>query len=460
MKLMMKPIFNALALTLAAGTVSAADKSQNEDGKLTAMVKLQHVVDAKDNGYDPNTGTAQMFKLKYVSPSIHGAKLGMGFYAVGDLLKNTDLDIDPGRPASGLYLNEAPNETPSMTTVLGELYLDYKLGDLNFFGGRMMFKSPLTISAESTVPDFHEAYGVKYKASTSFKLGLSHMTKMSIATRGANEFGLIGEGTGTGGITQSPYGPNQVVRGEFFDIATVALGPNAEETNGLTMLNAQYKPSKKMDLNAWAYLAHDIYNALYLEGNHVTPLKGKKLKLSAQYLTQKAAGDKLATGSFDADDIDFNMYGIKAALGSKKWGAFIAMNQSSGDTGMFNAFSGDPGFTSSQFSRNEYRENVTAYKVGGKYKVAPKWTITAGYANYGKSDTIVAVVPGIGQTGGSATGVTAQTDATELDIAVTFKPTKKTMIKVTHAQRTSEYDGFQGADLTMGHTRLIAVAKF
>lgn len=184
----------------------------------------------------------------------------------------------------------------------------------------------------------------------------------------------------------------------------------------------------------------------------MTPLKGKKLKLSGQYLNQSAAGDELA------GDIDFNMYGIKAALGSKKWGAFIAMNQSSGDTGMFNAFSGDPGYTSSQFSRNEYRENVTAYKVGGSYKIAPKWKVMASYANYGQSDTTVPVVPGIDITNGST--VTAQTDATELDLAVMWKPTKKTMIKVTHAQRVSEYDGFNGADLTMGHTRLIAVANF
>ena len=53
--------------------------------------------------------------------------------------------------------------------------------------------------------------------------------------------------------------------------------------------------------------------------------------------------------------------------------------------------------------KNAKGENVPAYKVAGKYQVAPKWTLSAGYANYGQSDTTVRVVPAIPQTGGSST---------------------------------------------------------
>lgn len=448
MNFIVKPIIGAMALTLATAAVSADTKPENNDGKLTAMVKLQHIVDGKDNGYDPNTGTAQLFKLKYVSPRVHGAKLGMGFYAVGDIFNNTDIDITDGRVGNGLFIRDNGASQPGMHTLLGELFIDYQLQDLNVFAGRMEFKSPLTVSAESTLPDFHEVYGASYQATKSFKVGLSHMNKMSIGARGATEFALIGEGTGTAGTVNSPF---RVLRGEFSELSTIALGPDAENTNGMSMLNAEYKPNKNLSICGWGYMADNIFNAYYVQANHVTPLQGKKLKLSAQYLSQSSAGDELA------GDIDFNMAGLKASIGNKKWGAYAAVNKSSGDTGLFNAFSGDPGFTSTQFSRNEYRENVTAYKVGGKYQVAPKWTLSAGYANYGQSDsTAPNRVLRIASSGISE----SQTDATELDIAVTFKPTKKTMIKVTHAQRTSEYDGSLGADLTMGHTRLIAVAKF
>lgn len=459
MKFMMKPIVGALSLAFISATASAAETPETDNGgTLTAQVKVHHVVDGKENGYDVTSGTAELFKLKYLSSSVGGAKLGMGFYAVGDLFDQTDvMTTSTGRPATGLYLVDAPNTKPTMETLLGELYIDYTREALNVYGGRMIFDSPLTTSSENLLPDFHQVLGANYKINDAFNVGLTQMTRMSISTRGANEFGLTGEGTGTGGITQSPF---VVLRGEFQDISTVALGPNAEKTDGLTIMNVGYKPSKQMDIAAWGYMAHDIYNALYLEANHVTPIKSKKmkLKLSGQYLTQQAAGDKLATGtSFDADDIDFNMFGLKAALGSKKWGAFIAMNQSSGDTGMFNAFSGDPGFTSAQFSRNEYRENVTAYKIGGKYVINPKWILSGGYANYGQSDT---VAPNKVITTGPSGFATAQTDAKEFDIGITWKPTKKTMLKLTHAQRTSEYDGTNDRDLTMGHTRLIAVANF
>ncbi|MEA3404371.1 MAG: hypothetical protein U9R28_01375 [Pseudomonadota bacterium] len=240
MTFQMKPIVGAVAL--ATATATAAETPNDKGGKLTAQVKLQHVVDAKDNGYDPNTGTAEMFTLKYLSSSINGAKIGMGFYAVGDLFDNTDLDIDPGRPASGLYVTG----DASVKAVLGELFVDYSRNDLNVYGGRMMFKSPLTTSIESTLPDFHTVVGANYKATKSFSVGLAQMTQMSIAARGASEFGLIGEGTGTAGIIQSPVA---LARAEFHDISTVALGEGAEDTNGLTILNASFKPSKKMNVS-------------------------------------------------------------------------------------------------------------------------------------------------------------------------------------------------------------------
>lgn len=456
MKFLIKPIVAAMSLAVLTGTAFAAEKpTEDEGGTLSAQLKLHHVVDGKDNGYDVTSGTAEMLKLKYLSSSVGGANLGMGFYTVGDFFDQTDVNTTPtGRPGTGLYIVDAPNTKPDMHTILGELYIDYTREALNVYGGRMIFNSPLTTSSENLLPDFHTVLGAKYKINKAFNVGLTQMTRMSISTRGANEFGLTGEGTGTGGITQSPF---VVPRGEFEDISTVALGPNAEDTDGLTIINASFKPSKKMDISAWGYMAHDIYNALYLEANHVTPLKSKKmkLKLSGQYLTQKDAGDKLANASFG--EIDYNLFGAKATLVNKKWAAFIAVNKSTGDSGMFNAFSGDPGFTSAQFSRNEYRENVTAYKIGGKYKVAPKWTVGGGYANYGQSDTLA---PNKVITAGPSGFSEAQTDATELDLFVAWKPTKKTMLKLTHANRTSEYDGANGRDLTMGHTRLIAVANF
>jgi len=431
MKFMLKPILGAIALSLTTQVAIAAETPKKNEGKLSFAIKAMHVVDAKDNGFDPYTGQSELVKVKYVSPKWNNIKFGLGYYLAGDFFSQTD--PADGKVAQGMFVT--PNQT--IDDNMGEAYLDFNNGKVHAYGGRMIFKSPLTTSTTSTMPNFHTAFGVNFKATDSIKLGLTQITQISLGARTMTEFGLIGEKTGTAGTAVSPLALEQA---EFHNVSFVTLGPGSQSTNGITALNANFNVSKNLKISVWDYYAEDISNNLYLEANHTTPLNGNKLKISGQYLTQSDVGDKLA------GDLDFSMAGVKAALGNKKWNAHIAMNTSSGDTAMLNAWSGDPGYTSTTFSRNEYRENVTAYKVGGKYKITPKWTLSGAYANYGQSDTKVG-------------SLTAQSDATELDVAVAWKPTKKTMLKLIHANRTSEYDTSSN-DRTQAHTRLIGMIKF
>ena len=92
-------------------------------------------------------------------------------------------------------------------------------------------------------------------------------------------------------------------------------------------------------------------------------MKGTNLTLSAQYFREKEAGDDLA------GPLDFTMCGLKAKVGNKKWSAFVAYN-ASGDDGKFvNPWGADPAYTSSIFSRNAYRQDVSAYKIGAHYVI-------------------------------------------------------------------------------------------
>lgn len=302
------------------------------------------------------------------------------------------------------------------------------------------------------MPNFHTAFGFSTNAIPKTKLGITQITKMSFGSRSMTDFGLIGEGTKSAGAAIKT---STIDQAEFHDIGKITFGNNGKDTNGITVLNAEYNGIKNLKLSFWDYYVDDIANNIYLQADKTISMKGsmkgKKLKLSGQYLTQSEIGDKLG------GDLDFNMVGIKASLGNKKWGVFAAVNKSSGDTAMLNAWGGDPGYTSSIFSRNEYRENVTAFKVGGRYKINSKLTLSGGYSDYGQSDTkapakVIKV---------AATGlVDPRTDAKEFDIALTWKPKKKVMLKLFHANRTSEYDGTNGKDLTQSHTRLIGVYKF
>ena len=282
-------------------------------------------------------------------------------------------------------------------------------------------------------------------------------------SRAATDFGLIGEGTQTAGAAVNPTDPSlEVGQAEFHDIVNFATGTDTEDTNGISVLSATYTGLKNVNISVWDYFADDISNTFYLEGSYGLQVSGMKLKLSAQYLTQSDQGslveDNNQTGTLNfADGIDFDLFGIKAALKGKQWMAFAAYNKSSGDTGMYNSWGGDPAYTSSIFSRNAYRENVSAYKLGVKYDILKNFSVILSHADYGQSDSVGRLPPAGGVTLGL---VTAQTDAKETDLVFIYKPMKRLMLKLFHANRTSEYDGSNGAELTQAHTRLIASYKF
>lgn len=479
----LKPLVGAIALATFSASAFAAEKEQKVDyGSLSGQVKLQHVVEAKDNGYDPNSGQAWMLKLKYKSPKLNNNfRIGITAHSVGDILKVADPEVVAGekRPASGLYKPSKDNFEGELYSQLSEFYLQYSDKKLYAYGGRKQFRSPLTNSAESTVPDFHYLLGGTYKINKKVKTGLAHINKMALGTRAANEYGLIGEGTGTGGVTQRTL-TNQDVENainffgtdadnievlKFYDISQVALGVNTDEdTAGLTVANVSYSPTKNLDFELWDYYAHDIYNALYGEAIYYSKFKPTKQRLviSGQALIQNEVGRALAEDTYFGK-IDYKLLGVKAEVKNKKWGAFIAANRSFGQSGFFNAFSGDPGYTSSQFSRNEYRENVTAVKVEGRYTVNPKFIVKASYANYSKSNTNPYFdvndsqsIPGVQ----NSVGAEPQKDSNEIDIKLIFKPLKQARLILTHSIRTSEYDGYNDADLTMAHTRLIGMYNF
>lgn len=438
-------------------------------GKVDFHVKSMHILGDDGNGYDPSEGTAYLVKLKYLTPSWNGAKLGIGFYNNGDLLNLTDFDkaaSDPDkRLARGMFVNGTGEETSQM----GELYVNYAAEKFEINAGRQIYKTPLTTISYSTMPNFHTAFGISTTALEGFKFSFDQVTQMSFGARAATDFGLIGEGTSTAGAAVNPLGEfaKELRQAKFFDISVIATDDDSEDTNGISVLNATYNGVKNLQISAWNYYADDISNTFYLDGGYGMPVGTMKLKLQAQYMNQTENGDlveKAAAPSANnipgfVDGIDFNLFGLKATLKGKKWMAFAAYNKSSGDTGMYNSWGGDPAYTSSIFSRNAYREEVDAFKIGGKYSILKNLAVVLTHADYGQSDTT-------GKFRGQGF-VTPETDAKETDIILVYKPWKKTMLKLFHARRTSEYDDAIGSaptavaqERTQAHTRLIVSHTF
>lgn len=441
----MKKALLILALLGTTGIMAAAgEKASTQDiGSASAMVKAMYVLYDKENGYAPNNGSGYLLQLKYESPDLYfdNLKAGFGVYVNGDT-GLTDWDDPDKKQARGMFVSAQGEEKAN----LGQAYLAYKAKGLFKvkLGRQEIRQTPMTTIKPSLMPNFYEAYGITSDVWSDLTLHLMQITRISYGSRAATDWGLISENTGTGGAPHVVEEKGGVGQARFIAIGDVA---GEESSAGFTVLGARYKGVKNLTLSLWNYCGHKIVNDLYGQVDYILPLStSPRIKLSAQYLNQQSISG--FESPYTKASVDFWMAGAKATVWGKRWVAFAAYNHSSDSDQMYNVYGSDPGFTSTLFSRNEYRKGVQAYKLGGSYKIIKGVVIVAGYGYYGKSDTI------------NAKGWEPTSDAQELDVFLNYKPTKSWKFTLCTAWRNSEYDNYGGADRSQKHVRLIGLYKF
>jgi hypothetical protein len=455
----------AVAVVLPSSTFAYdLNFNGNDYGQFSATLKAMHIVSDAGNGFDPSNGSSYMAALKYKTPDFGGLRINLGQYITGDLFGLTDFDRDPAteRVARGMFMNNEGDTDYQ----LGEIFGLYKGDTIDVRVGRGLLNTPLTKNTYSNTPNFYSAATIDVRPMEGLSVGGGVVTEMSFGARAATDWGLIGEGTPTAGAGNNPtQGP--IGQGRFYDIGEIATNVSGTSTSGIFMVNAKYSGIENLTLSGWNYYTDDIANSMYFDGEYVVPIKSmkSKLKFSGQYLRQRGTGDEITVnpGSTFAninESLDYDMLGAKVALGNKKWSIYGAVNSSSGDTYFWNGVGGDPAYTSTIFSRNAYRENVDAWKVGGSFSPMKGVKLMAHYADYGQSDTL-----GYGGTARRQ----AQTDATELNLIAVWKPRKDLTLRAIYADRTSEYDGvipsppggsFTGPEGKQEHFRIIGVYNF
>ncbi|HIP28758.1 MAG TPA: hypothetical protein EYG82_06230 [Sulfurovum sp.] len=409
-----------------------------DDGALHGYVRAHHIFDGNDNGFDPVTGSTLGFGLGYGMEIVKGLKVGAEVYGVMD---SGLTDTDETAIAYGQFLNEVKKPSELDAGVNWGAHISYQANGFKATLARSKFKSPMTKIQITHVPNMYEFARLDAKLFGG-KASLSYISKMAYGSRAAADFGLIGENTGTAGMALSPFTNPKLFRhrGTYYDISETVL---KNDSNGMFVLGYE-KKIKKFNFRVWDFMIDDVANNLYVDASYKIPLgKGKGMKLSAQVWNQNI------DNAFYDKNYGGTMVGAEAVV---KWGKVIGKlaYTSKDEGGLLNAWGANPGYTSSIFSRNEYRGDVDAYKATLVYKPLKNLKFMVSYADYGQSSmNLNGKKPD-----GTKFSRPSQTDATERDIAIVYKPLPQLTLKLFNADRTSEYS-IAKKKRTQNHTRLI-----
>ena len=362
----------------------------------------------------------------------------------------TKTDADE-KIAKGMFMGKA-SKTDRTSILeskqdLQDLFIDYKCSSFKARVGHFELNTPMTKNATSTVPDLYEGAVVTSKKVLKDTTAIAaYLTKMAYGARAISEWGKISEKKGNGGSikvnsTQDPTigstsltSPTDMLairRGDFTNFGII--GGAEKNIGGLAIAGLVNKSFKNTTIQVWDYYAQDVANVVYADVMKKFKIqKNLKAMVGAQVLTQKIEG---LSGTP-------TLLGAKAGINYKNINLTVAYNKSNNKQ-IMNVWGGDPGYTSSKYSRNEYRPDVTAYKVIAKYKPMKKLLLMASHAKYSKSSW-----------------AKTQKDATESNFALKYKITKKLKIAISNVLRTSEFDGLSGKDKTQNYTSMSVVYKF
>jgi len=407
-----------------------------DDGSFHGYLRAHHIFDGTNNGYDKVTGSTLGLGLGYGVEVTSGLKIGAEFYGVMD---SGLTDTDEKLIAYGQFMNtiKSPNELDAGYT--WGAHIRYEGEGFKAQIARSQFKSPMTKIQITHVPNMYEYARLDAKV-LGGNASLSYITKMSYGSRSAADWGLIGEFTGTAGMFSQPFlvptKPKKpyLERGTYYGIDET-LKPGTTDSNGILVFGYE-KKIKKLKIKVWDFLVDDVLNNVFVEADYKIPLgKGKGMMISGHVWNQNI------TNSAYEKNYGGTLFGAQAVL---KWGQVIGKfaYETKDDGGLLNAWGSNPGYTSSIFSRNEYRSNVDAYKATLVWKPLKGLKFMASYADYGQSDM---KSPKFGL---------PTDDAKEIDLVVVYKPRPDITLKLFNANRTSEYNSAK-KDRTQNHTRLI-----
>ncbi len=314
----MRKLGVALSVALLATlNIQAADNLEEAftNAKTTGQIRAFYI-DRTYSGIVENNRNSLAIggSLGIETDPLHGLSLGLKFYTTNGI------NIHDGERTSANYDPSLYGDGFSSYSMLGEAYLKYcfcetGLTNTTITIGRQKLNTPLAAADDARIlPNLFEAAVLVNTDIVDTTLIAAHVVRESVGT-----FGNVYGGAGQLSL-QSGYGLGYKLgtNGEFREMGEIALGAGVD-TSGVSTVAAIYSGIEGLKLQAWDYVAYDILNAVYLQGDYSFKVSDAlKLKASAQYINESDIGDKLA------GDVDSNFIGVKLGAGFGALSGYVA----------------------------------------------------------------------------------------------------------------------------------------
>jgi hypothetical protein len=376
---------SALAIAvLATSNVQGADSIDGmfKEGKTSGEIRSFYINRSNTTSHKDQIATAVGGHLKFQTAELNGISLGVAGYTTNRVLRGLE---DANQPNTTLLDNNG-----NSYSILGEAYVKV---DLKGFGtktditaGRQKLNTPMAGADDARMlPNLFEAYVLHNNDIANTTLVAAHVTKFAAGSF-ANAY--VGGNLGaTAGYTASATATAQY-QGKFTNMGEWALGAG-NATDGVTVA-AIINKGDNYKIQAWDYLANDILNVVYLQGDvHWTCMFSDAIKpyAAAQYIKESDVGSKLA------GDVDSDFYGLKFGAKAGNLNAFVAYSQQSEAKGAATPLSkstitpwgGMPAFTQGMVTRHQFLAGTTARKAALTYNfkdLGMNLTATGYYAEF------------------------------------------------------------------------------
>ena len=344
----MKLIKPLLLITIL--TTFSFSEEKERLGQFYNSLKFEHI-------FLGDEASSYLYRIKYNSPSCGGLSYHVGYYVNGDTTLGSSLTLGTATNVDGgAYLGNSPSPK-DLGLELGELYLRLKMGTFKAAFGQGLLDTPMTKNLYSMVPNFYGYYYAMTKEIPRVELEGYYITTMSYGSRAYNDYYLTGESTAYAGATSLAM----TNRGEFINIG-LASG-TSELSLGIIALGFKTNVIPYTLVKLYEYYLYGYANNFYYEAVTKLPLfSDYRLVVGLQGLNQVG----LASTDFDTDFEGKSASLLGAKVGFETYDklteiyAAVSLN---GTNSIANTWGGDPIWTSTEYTRNEYRGGVSSLKL-------------------------------------------------------------------------------------------------